>query len=118
MTKRGDGPTTRRMGFGYEQASAAGAPFRNERAASTQNAEKIERDVQSLTLNYGLYGIKAYHPDPKGYALGYARGGLSADQIVQLRKETEEAKAAKREAEEMRHRQEMQQLMEREQNSN
>jgi hypothetical protein len=117
MTKRGDGPTTRRMGFGYEQARAAGAPFRNERAASTLSAERIEREVQSLTLNYALYGIKAHHPDPKGYALRCARGGLSAERIVALlREQTEEAKAAKQEAESMRRFREMQRLIEREDN--
>jgi hypothetical protein len=117
MTQRGDGPTTRRMGFGYEQARAAGAPFRNERAASTVNAERLLRDVQSLTLNYNRYGISAHHPDPKGHALRYAKCGVKATQIVEwLREEAEAAKKAKAEAADMEWWQRLRELEEQERN--
>ncbi len=51
MTKKADGPTTRRMGFGFHEARAAGAPFRPERTTRALRAERVERDVERLTLN-------------------------------------------------------------------
>ena len=83
MTQRGDGPTTRRMGFGYGQARAAGAPLpRPERSATAINAERIVKKVKSLTLNYNLYGIGAYHPNPDETALRLARRGYPAVDII------------------------------------
>ena len=95
MTKRGDGPTTRRMGFGYQQARAAGAPFRNERAPRSLNAERIYQEVEQRTLNFNLAPIPQY-PDAKAYARRSAKRGLTADQIIALLNEKgQEVKKAK-----------------------
>jgi hypothetical protein len=91
MTKQGDGPTTRRRVYGYQQARAAGAPFRNEKTEYAINVERTLKRVESLTMNYNRFCARL--DNPKETARRLAKKHWSADEIVDhLRMASEEAK--------------------------
>jgi hypothetical protein len=73
MGKHADGPASGRIGYGFEQARAAGAPFVASRSGKQMNADLIESNAASK-----LHEIVKADPEWAPFVEHWIRDGLSA----------------------------------------
>lgn len=82
MSKRADGPTSRRMGFGFKQHKGAGVPYTGHRPLGEIKAERIIRHVKEERHQERLSRILLNNPDAKLLAEEWAKAGWTPEQII------------------------------------